>query len=150
MVDKLNEDLQRVVAWCSLNSLLIYPDKTKLLIFRTLYMLKQKPANFHISLLGKNIYPVTLATDLGITLDSGLKYGEHISKLASFCMASLCLINRANYIFDKETLAHIVNALVFSKFTTARLCGQIHRRKTLQIATGSELCCTHSAREKEI
>ena len=89
VVDKLNEDLQRVVAWCSHNSLLINPDKTKLLIFGIHYMLKQIPANFHISLLGKNIFPATSATDLGITLDSGLKFGEHISKLVSSCMASL-------------------------------------------------------------
>ena len=61
VVDKLNEDLQRVVVWCSLNSLLINPDKTKLLIFGTHCMLKQIPANFHISLLGKNIFPVTWA-----------------------------------------------------------------------------------------
>ena len=115
MAVKLNEDLQRVVARCSLNSLLINPEKTKLLIFGTHHMLKQIPANFHISLLGKNIFPVTSATDLGITLDNRLKYGEHISKLVSACMASLCQINRVKYIFDKETLVRIINALVFSK-----------------------------------
>ena len=77
---KLNEDLQRVVAWCSLN-----PEETKLLIFGTHDMLKQIPANFHtvFPFLGKSIFPVTSATDLGITLDNRLKYGEHISKLVS-------------------------------------------------------------------
>ena len=78
-------------------------------------MLKQIPSNFHISLLGKNIFPVTSATDLGITLDSRLEYGEHISKLVSTCMASLCQINRPKYIFDKETPVCITKALVFSK-----------------------------------
>ena len=115
VVNKLNKDLQRVVAWCSLNSLLINPDKTKLIVFGTHYMLKQIPANFHISLLGKNIFPVSSATDLGVTLDSGLKYGEHTSRLVSSCMASLCQINRAKYIFDEETLVRMINALVFSK-----------------------------------
>ena len=90
VVDKLNEDLQRVVAWCSFNSLLINPNKTKLIIFGTHYILKQIPANFHISLLGKNIFPVSSATDLGGTLDSALKYSEHTSRLVSSCMASLC------------------------------------------------------------
>ncbi|CAB3993279.1 Hypothetical predicted protein [Paramuricea clavata] len=69
---KLNEDLRRVVSWCSLNSLLINPNKTKLLVFATRYMLKQIPADFHILLLGKKLFPVTSATDLGVTLDSGL------------------------------------------------------------------------------
>ena len=50
VVNKLNKDLQRVVAWCSLNSLLINPDKTKLIVFGTHYMLKQIPEKFpHLS-----------------------------------------------------------------------------------------------------
>jgi hypothetical protein len=55
-VVKLNEDLRRVASWCSLNSLLINPNKTKLLVFATRYMLKQIPADFHIFLLGKNCF----------------------------------------------------------------------------------------------
>ncbi|CAB4038560.1 Hypothetical predicted protein, partial [Paramuricea clavata] len=83
---KLNEDLRRVVSWCSLNSLLINPNKTKLLVFATRYMLKQIPADFHILLLGKKLFPVTSATDLGVTLDSGLTYDEHVTKLVSSCV----------------------------------------------------------------
>ena len=58
-VAKFNEDLRRVVSWCSLNSPLINPNKTKLLVFATRYMLKQIPPDFHILLLGKKLFPVT-------------------------------------------------------------------------------------------
>ncbi len=85
-VAKLNEHLRRVVSWCSLNSLLINPNKTKLLVFATRYMLKQIPADFHISLLGKKLFSVTSATDLGVTMDSGLTYDEHVIKLSVACV----------------------------------------------------------------
>ena len=114
-VAQLNEDLRRVVSWCSLNSLLINPNKTKLLVFATRYMLKQIPADFHILPLGKKLFPVTSATDLGVTLDSGLTYDEHVTKLVSSCVGSLCQINRARHLFDMKTLILLINALVFSK-----------------------------------
>ncbi len=114
-VAKLNEDLRKVVSWCSLNSLLINPNKTKLLVFATRYMLKQIPADFRILLLGKKLFPVTSATDLGVTLDSGLTYDEHVTKLVSSCVDSLCQINRARHLFDMKTLIILINAFVFSK-----------------------------------
>ena len=56
-------------------------------------------------------------------------------------MANLCQINRAKYIFDKETLARIIKALVFSKLYV--LLGYIVKyieEKHCKIAEGSELC----------
>ncbi len=78
-------------------------------------MLKQIPADFHILLLGKKLFPVTSATDLGVTLDSGLTYDEHVTKLVFSCVGSLCQINRARHLFDMKTLILLINALVFSK-----------------------------------
>ena len=115
-VVKLNKDLRTVVSWCSLNSLLINPNKTKLLVFATRCMLKQIPADFHIFPLGKKLFPVTSATDLSMTLDSILTYDEHVTKLVSSCgVGSLCQINRARHVFDMKTLNLLINALVFSK-----------------------------------
>jgi hypothetical protein len=52
-----------------------------------------------------------------MTLDSGLTYDEHVTKLVSSCVGSLCQINRARYVFDMKTLILLINALVnvFSK-----------------------------------
>jgi hypothetical protein len=91
----VNEVNQRLLSFmkifascCSLNSLLINPNKTKLLVFATRYMLKQIPADFHIFLLEKKLFPVTSATDLGMTLDSVLTYDEHVTKLVCPCVGT--------------------------------------------------------------
>jgi hypothetical protein len=68
-----------------------------------------------------------------MTLDSGLTYDEHVTKLVSSCARSLCQINRARHVFDMKTLILLINALVFSKQSIiVQPCDPIHRRKTLQ------------------
>ena len=45
-VEHLSEDLQRIAAWCCTHSLLINPDKTKLLLLGTPQMLARVPEGF--------------------------------------------------------------------------------------------------------
>ena len=113
---QLTEDLRRIAAWCCANNLLINPDKTKLLLLGTRQMLRKIPDDIHVTLLGKRLYPVSSAKDLGITIDASLTYDEHVTNLVSSCAASLCQINRIKYVLDRQTLNHyIIKALVFSK-----------------------------------
>jgi hypothetical protein len=78
-------------------------------------MLKNIPANFCLTLLGKGIYPVLSVKDLGVTLDSCLSYDNHITDVVSKCTGSLCQINRVKYLLTKKSLSTVINALVFSK-----------------------------------
>ena len=90
--NQLDEDLERVAAWCCQNSLLTNPDKTKLLLLGTQQMLKRIPENFCVTLLGKKIFPVLSAKVMGMMLDSCLSYNEHINDVVSKCTAGLCQI----------------------------------------------------------
>jgi len=56
---QLTEDLRRIAGWCCANSLLIYPHKTKLLLLGTRQILHKIPDAIHVTLLGKQIYPVS-------------------------------------------------------------------------------------------
>ena len=112
---QLTEDLRRIGAWCCANSLLINPDKTKLLLLGTRQMLGKIPDDIHVTLLGKQIYPVSSAKDLGIIIDASLTYDEHVTNLVSSCAASLCQINRIKYVLDRQTLITIMKAVVFCK-----------------------------------
>ena len=56
IVQQINEDLSLIASWCYHNHLLNNPDKTKLLLNGSRQML-QKPPDFHITLLGKEIAP---------------------------------------------------------------------------------------------
>ena len=113
--DQLTEDLRNIAAWCCKNSLLINPDKTKLLVLGTPQMLMKIPDDLSITLLSKKIIPSKSAKNLGVTMDCSLTYDEHVTQVTSKCIGSLCQINRVKYLFDRRTLITIINSLVFSK-----------------------------------
>ena len=72
-----------------------------------------------------------------------LSYDEHITKLVSKCIKSLCQINRIKHILDDYTLITVINALVFSRlYTTTHLCGRTIPTKTSPKC--AELCCKNS------
>ena len=78
-------------------------------------MLRIVPEDFHVTLLDKQLHPVSSAKDLGVTIDASLTYDEHVTNVVSSCTASLCQMNRIRHILDRQTLTTIINALVFSK-----------------------------------
>ena len=102
---------------CLPNSLLINPDKTKLLLIGTRQMLQNTPADLalHVTLLGKELRPVVSAKDLGVNMDATLSFDEHVTSLTSSCLSSLSQINRVKHLLDRNTLLNVINALVFSK-----------------------------------
>ena len=67
-ISDMNEDLLNVRNWCFKNHLLLNPTKTKLMVFGSRQMLPRLQ-DFSVSLLGKDIFPIQAAKDLGVTLD---------------------------------------------------------------------------------
>ena len=114
-VTALNKDLSDIVRWCCMNSLLINPDKTKLLVIGVPQLMRALPPFPPVKLLGKEIKPVTVAKDLGVMIDSSLSYNEHVTKTVSHCMCRLIRINRIKHLLDRKTLLLLINAFVFSK-----------------------------------
>ena len=113
--DQLTEDLRNIAAWSCKNSLLLNPDKTKLLALGTPQMLTKIPDDISITLLSKEITSSKSAKNLGVTMDCNLTYDEHVTQVTSKCIGSLCQINRVKYLFDRRTLITIIDSLVFSK-----------------------------------
>ena len=85
-VEHLSEDLQQIAAWCCTHSLLINPDKTKLLLLGTPEMLARVPKGFGVTLLSKEILPSCSAKDLGVMEDSHLSFDEHVAEVVSKCI----------------------------------------------------------------
>ncbi|CAH3019892.1 unnamed protein product, partial [Porites evermanni] len=48
---------------------------------------------------------------MGVTLDSGLTFNNHISSLLSSLPSSLCQISRVRHLFSKEVLYIMINCL---------------------------------------
>ena len=89
-VKRLNEDIRMVASWCCNHSLLINPEKTKLLVMGTRQLLSTLSEDFHVTLLGKEIYHASSAKNLGIILDKSLIYDDdHITEVVSKCVTAL-------------------------------------------------------------
>ena len=76
--------------------LLINPDKTKPSVIGVPQLLRNLP-RLSITILGKEIEPVSVARDVGVYIDhidQTLYFNEHISKLVSSCVHKLVPINR--------------------------------------------------------
>ena len=71
MMTRMNKDMLRIRYWCFSNKLLLHPEKTKLVVFGRRQM-KAKVNDFRLSLLEKELEPVTVARDLGVMLDANL------------------------------------------------------------------------------
>ena len=112
-ISALNEDLIRISQWCCKHSLLINPDKTKVLAVGVPQLL-QKLSSFSIRLLDKELTPVPVVKDLGVHLDACLSYNEHITKTVSNCLLKLKQINRIKHLLDRKTLLLVVNSFVFT------------------------------------
>ena len=74
---QVEEDLHRVFEWCCRNSLLVNPEKTKMLLVGTRQLMNQLETPIHINFMGETLTPVTEVKDLGMFLDSYLTYDKH-------------------------------------------------------------------------
>ena len=112
-LEAMEEDLQRIFQWCGNHSLLINPEKIKMLIVGSRQMMQQIQTAPNINFISKN--KQKSYTDNGVFLDSFLSYDKHIQALLSACISKLCQINRVKHLFDQKTLAMIIDTLVMSK-----------------------------------
>ena len=113
-LQQVSEDLKSIAGWCCANHLLINPDKTKLVLFGTRQLVSKLP-DVTVSFLGQQLCPVLSAKDLGVTLDSGLTFNNHISSLSSSLLSSLYQKSRVRHLFSKDVLYIMINCIVFSK-----------------------------------
>ena len=77
-ISDLNSDLREIAKWCSTNSLLINPNKTKFLVVGN-PQLTRNVSFPPVFLLGKNIKPSPVVTDLGLWIDSAVTFDYHVS-----------------------------------------------------------------------
>ena len=103
VISAVNEDLKEISIWCCRNSLLIKPDKTKLLCVGVPQLMRTLPTPLPSAImLGTQIKPVTVAKDLGVYIDCHLNFNEHITKTASDCMFKLTRVNRIKHLLKKK------------------------------------------------
>ena len=111
---RLNEDLREICRRCYQNSLLINPEKTRVLLVGVPQLLRKLPP-VSLSLLGKEITPVPVAKDLSTFIDQSLTYNDHVAKTTSNRLFKLIQISRMKHLLDRKSLILLMNAFGFSK-----------------------------------
>ena len=116
----ISEDLKQVAEWCCSNSLLINPKKTKLILFGVPQNLHRLP-DISVEFMGQQLKLVASCKYVGILLDSGLTFNEHLASLTSSLMSSLCQINRVkHYFFPKMYYFLSLMLLSLANYSTAQ------------------------------
>ena len=103
----VNQDLRDISKWYAKNSLLINPQKTKLVVVGSAQLIKRLP-HISISLLGKTISPVSVANDLGVYIAQYLTYDVHVTKTVSCCMNQLVQTGRIKHLLDRKTFLLLI------------------------------------------
>ena len=141
----VNQDLRDTSKWYTKNSLLINPEKTKLVVVGSAQLIKRL-SHISLSLLGKTISPVSIAKDLGVYIDQYLTYYLHVTKTVSNCMNQLVQIARIKHLLNRKTLLLLVNSFVFSKlFYRSPVWGNtskrnLHKLQLVQNFAASVIC----------
>lgn len=127
----VNDDLREITKWCCRNSLLINPDKTKLLVIGVLQLTKTL-SPLSVTLIDKIIEPVTMAKDLGVYIDNSLNYHDHINKISSSSIYELIMINRKKYLLDKESMPLLIHSFFFNKLLYCSLVWSSTSNKSIK------------------
>ena len=132
---ELEEDLNNIAAWHCSNSLLKTQTRQNCYsVFGMPQLLNTHCEEFTLNFLGKVLHPIAMAKDLGVTLDSFLKYDIHVNELVSTCLSSLSQINRIRHLLDCETLSCIIHSLVLSKlFYCSTVWGNTNAKNVVKL-----------------
>ena len=79
-VTAVNQDLRDISSWCCAHSLLINPDKTKLIFVGVPQLTRRISTLPPVMLLGKEVKPSSVTKDLGVHIDCHLNYNEQYCK----------------------------------------------------------------------
>ena len=114
-VTAVNQDLRDLSSWCCAHSLLINPDKTKLIFVGVPQLTRSISTLPPVMLLGREVKPSTVTKDLSVHIDCHLNYNEHIAKTVSTCTYMLRRVNRIKHLLDSKTLVFLMNAFILSR-----------------------------------
>jgi hypothetical protein len=115
-VTKLNSDLEDISHWCEKNNLLLNPDKSKFVILGSKFLIKgiaeRKP---RVSVNGCLLEYVTQARNLGLLMDGGMRFENHVLDIMRNCFYRLKILYRIRECLNVDMRIKICETLVLSK-----------------------------------
>lgn len=134
LVQAMNEDLAAVANWSSVNGLSPNPRKTQAIIFSKD---GQVVPGAEIKFCGQTITLSTTVTNLGLLLDSNLKWKEQVNRVTMKAYNTLRTFRRFGSVLSQPVRLKLVQAVIIPMFTycdivyhpglTVALKEQLHR-----------------------
>ncbi|KAJ8714528.1 hypothetical protein PYW07_002753 [Mythimna separata] len=116
----LNDDLESIVQWSNANTLALNPTKTKYMLFGTVNQIsKIKPCASTVTIMGQPIERVYEARNLGLTMDTELRFHKHATECIRNCYYRLKILYKARPYLSEELRILLVESLVLSKLNYA-------------------------------
>lgn len=127
----LQEDLNRLLAWCNLNRMQVNSTKCKVISFTR----QLSPIDFAYTMGPDNLERVAKIRDLGVLIDSKGKFNDHISTVTAKAHALLGFIRRNTAAFnDVYALKTLFCAIVRSTLEYAvQVWAPYHREQVTRI-----------------
>lgn len=117
---RLNQDLDRIAEWSENNGLTLNPSKTKYLVIGTKSVLNQIHSNNpKLEIRGEIIEEVTEARNLGILMDSKLRFEKHMTEVARNCFYRLKVLYRIRPYLNADLRVRLCESLILSKLNYA-------------------------------
>ncbi len=131
----LNNDLKQLEQWLQRNKMKVNVAKTKVMLFCT-SVKKYDPMNFNIYLNDHRLQIVNDIKYLGITIDTHLKWQDHVDNVCKKIGIKLAILRRIKPFLTKDILKTVYNTTVLPLFDYASIvwcsCGE-GNLKRLQI-----------------
>ncbi|KAG7299107.1 hypothetical protein JYU34_017608 [Plutella xylostella] len=119
-VNKINEDLERIVDWSNKNCLLLNPTKSKFMILgskKQILGIKNYDPNIKVN--GTSVEEVTEARNLGVLFDQNLRFEKHILNVVRSCFYKLKVLYKIRPYISEKLRIQLCEALVLSKLNYA-------------------------------
>lgn len=113
-VDKINQDLNIIADISNSHNLVLNERKTQLILFGKFHSSIADNPQFKISLNGTVLKPINNCKNLGLNIDSELRFSAHVSSLIQKTYAKLKLLYMHRDIFNTPTKLRLTDSLVLS------------------------------------
>lgn len=114
-IGKLNNDLASIAEWSANNCLLLNPLKTKYIIFGSKHQLASLAPTQDVMLLGEPVERVYEARNLGLIMDSELRFEKHVTNCMRECFYRLKVLYRMRPFLSTALRIQLTESLVLSK-----------------------------------
>ncbi|KAI5651321.1 reverse transcriptase (RNA-dependent DNA polymerase) domain-containing protein [Phthorimaea operculella] len=115
-LSKLNSDLDSIAQWSIRNALMLNPSKSKFMILGSKKQVSNVEVhNPNVSILGTPVEYVHQARNLGILMDSRLRFESHIENIAKNCLFRIKVLYKIRRLLSEDVRLKICESLILSR-----------------------------------